>query len=549
MEERKEYENNFILVNEGASEPPKQEESWNTKTFGQTGEPSGGPSHTGMDGNRNAKTGMDMEYRRPDADSPKGYGYNYGYGPSGSGYADPGAAQSAGGGAGAAGSASSAHAAGNGPAAAYNNTYGGGPVYGAPGQGAGGYRQSPPYGQQEPRLQFTYGSGGGGGEYKKGKQGMGAGKKIAICALGVVVAFGAGFGGAIAAISVTGGSTGITGSNQNVTITPADTVSTGEAVAAKVLPSVVGISTTKEVRSQTWMGTYVQEMPDGVGTGVIVDEKGYILTNSHVVSDGQAKNITVSLADGREVEGSVLWNDSTLDLAIVKIEAGGLEAAELGDSDTVRIGAYAAAIGNPLGLTFDRTVTQGGISGLNRTITVANNNGTTTTMEGLIQTDAAINSGNSGGPLLNSEGQVIGINTARASAGEGMGFAIPINVAKTIVEEVRETGTYKKAYIGISGTDVETASVYYQFSPKEELGTETGAYIVQIYTNSPAAQVGIREGDVIIGLDDKEITSMSELTKELYNYKPGDQVRLTIMRDKKEIKLDVTLTEKDNISE
>ena len=118
MEERKEYENNFILVNEGASEPPKQEESWNTKTFGQTGEPSGGPSHTGMDGNRNAKTGMDMEYRRPDADSPKGYGYNYGYGPSGSGYADPGAAQSAGGGAGAAGSASSAHAAGNGPAAA-----------------------------------------------------------------------------------------------------------------------------------------------------------------------------------------------------------------------------------------------------------------------------------------------------------------------------------------------------------------------------------------------------------------------------------------------
>ncbi|MBR3719457.1 MAG: trypsin-like peptidase domain-containing protein, partial [Firmicutes bacterium] len=297
----------------------------------------------------------------------------------------------------------------------------------------------------------------------------GIGQLIAIL-LVAAIAFGCGFGGAYAYnfavdkgwITAAAGSGrtseagGTEGSEGTVTIEPgtaaADSISINitddmtiaEAIAAKTMPSVVGIST---VATQTYNGfggfggfwgfgggggTYDTTM---VGTGVIVDEAGYILTNSHVVNDGDTKSVTVSLYDGSDVDGTVLWNDSTLDLAVVKIEdTGDLVAADLGDSDTVNIGAYAAAIGNPLGLEFERSMSQGIISGLNRSIQVSDGS-KTTTMEGLMQTDATINSGNSGGPLFNSKGQVIGINTAKASSGEGMGFAIPINVAKPIVEQ------------------------------------------------------------------------------------------------------------------
>ncbi|MGI6751723.1 MAG: S1C family serine protease [Anaerovoracaceae bacterium] len=366
------------------------------------------------------------------------------------------------------------------------------------------------------------------------------GKKILLFMGILVISLGAGFGGGILASDYTGGSS--PANTQQVIINPADEIGIGEAVAAKVIPSVVGISTTREQIRQSWGGIYTQEIPQGVGTGFIVDEKGYILTNSHVVSDGQAKTITVQLTDGREEYGTVLWSDATLDLAIVKIKAQDLIAAELGDSDTVKIGSYAAAIGNPLGMEFDRTVTQGGISGLNRTITVASGNGFQgVTMEGLIQTDAAINSGNSGGPLLNNKGQVIGINTAKASIGEGMGFAIPINVAKTIVEQVSKTGTFSKAYIGIRGADVENAAAYYRFLPKETLGVETGAYVVEITPNSPAAAGGLAEGDVIVALDGKRIKGINHLTKMLYDYKPGDKVKLTIVRDKVELDVEIEL--------
>ena len=365
------------------------------------------------------------------------------------------------------------------------------------------------------------------------------GKKVIAVILVVLLSAGAGFGGGLAALyygqSILG-----TSSTNEITIKPDDDINTAEAIAAKAIPSVVGISTSTEVTYQSFFGEQ-KGVQNGVGTGIIVDEKGYILTNSHVVSDGNAEKIVVQLTDGREVDGKVLWNDKSIDLAIVKVEATNLTAAELGNSDDVRIGSYAAAIGNPLGLAFDRSVTQGVISGLNRTITVSDGQ-SQVTMDGLIQTDASINSGNSGGPLLNSRGQVIGINSAKAQSGEGLGFAIPINTAKPIVDEIKTKGEFKRSYIGIKGGNV---SEYLDAYPEAKLGTKTGVYVVQIYTDSPAAEAGMKEGDIIVGLDDKKIETMTQLISTLFQYRPGDSVKLSVMRDSREMSFTVKLTSMD----
>ena len=218
-----------------------------------------------------------------------------------------------------------------------------------------------------------------------------------------------------------------------------------QAVTEKAMPSVVGITTT--VMSSNNMFSIPTES-EGVGTGIVVDSNGYILTNSHVISDGEAKKVNVLFNDGSSIDGNVVWYDSQLDLAIVKVNKTGLTPAELGDSNKVSIGDISIAIGNPLGLELQRTVTQGIISGLDRTIKTES-----ATMTGLIQTDASINSGNSGGPLLNEKGQVIGINTAKTSEGESLGFAIPINQAKEIIESVIKNGSYEKVKLGIRGYD------------------------------------------------------------------------------------------------
>lgn len=363
-------------------------------------------------------------------------------------------------------------------------------------------------------------------------------KKMISVLLIILLSAGAGFGGGLAAMYYGQNILpGISASN-DITIKPVGDINIAEAVAEKVIPSVVGISTKTEVTYQSWFGNQ-RGITEGVGTGIIVDEKGYILTNSHVVSDGSAETITVQLTDGREVEGKVLWNDKSIDLAIVKIEANNLVAAELGDSEVVKIGSYAVAIGNPLGLAFDRSVTQGVISGLNRSITISDGK-TQTTVDGLMQTDASINSGNSGGPLLNSQGEVIGINTAKAQSGEGLGFAIPINTAKPIVQEIKTKGEFKRAYIGIRGGSV---SDYLQAYPDENLGSESGVYIVQIYTDSPAQKAGLKEGDIIIGVNDEKVETMTELISDLFKYRPGDTVKLKIVRDLRTITEDVTLTE------
>lgn len=362
--------------------------------------------------------------------------------------------------------------------------------------------------------------------------------KIVSLLLIVLLSAGAGFGGGLAALYYGQDLLPSTGGNSPIQITGSDSLNTAEAIAEKVIPSVVGISTTSRITYQSWFGTQ-QGISQGSGTGIIVDEQGYILTNSHVVGDGKAEEIVVQLYDGREVKGSVLWNDRSIDLAIVKIQATGLTAAELGDSEEVRIGSYAAAIGNPLGMAFDRSVTQGIISGLDRTITVSDGQ-TQTTMEGLMQTDASINSGNSGGPLLNSRGQVIGINSAKAQTGEGLGFAIPINTAKPIIDEIKTKGEFNRSYLGIRGISVEDFNQSY---PENKLSAESGVFIVQIYMDSPAAKAGMKEQDIISKLDGKEVKTMTQLITGLYTHRPGDTIPVTIIRNGNTMEISVTLEE------
>jgi len=345
-------------------------------------------------------------------------------------------------------------------------------------------------------------------------------KKMVSILLIVLLSGGAGYGGGMAALYYGNPSE----ANSNLTIKVNDDISTAEVVAEKVIPSVVGISTTSQVSYQSIFGSQTGVV-SGVGTGIIVDPKGYILTNSHVVEDGAADAINVELSNGEEIAGVVLWHDKNIDLAIVKIEADHLVAATLGNSDEVKVGSYALAIGNPLGMAFERSVTQGVVSGLNRSITVSVGQ-TQSTMDNLIQTDASINSGNSGGPLLNSKGEVIGINSAKAQSAEGLGFAIPINTAKSVIDAIKTNGEFHKVYIGIKGISV---AEYLQTYSEKNLGTEEGVYIVQIYTNSPAAKAGLREGDIIVGIQNEKIDTMTQLITNLYRYKPGETVAVEVI--------------------
>ena len=301
-----------------------------------------------------------------------------------------------------------------------------------------------------------------------------------------------------------------------------------KAVVQKAMPSVVGI-TTVSTQNDYFFGV---RQTSGVGTGVIVDERGYILTNSHVVDDGAATSVTVLFYDGSKQEAKVLWNEKALDLAVIKVEKTGLPVAELGDSDTVEVGDISVAIGNPLGLEFERSVTQGIISGLNRSIQISE----TESIDNLIQTDASINPGNSGGPLLNSKGQVIAINSAKISSAEGLGFAIPINIAKPIVDQFIEKGEFQRVYLGIRGIDVD----YYKQATGANLNIETGIYIASVEPGSAAEKAGLKEGDVLVKFDGKDMNQMSKLVRELYTKRPGDSASVEIFRDGKTINVDIT---------
>lgn len=319
-----------------------------------------------------------------------------------------------------------------------------------------------------------------------------------------------------------------TSNNQEIVINPNDSYTTVSAVVQKSMSSVVGI-TTVEIKDYL----YTQQLVSGVGSGIIVDSDGYILTNSHVISDGNAKEIQVLFEDGEKVNAEVVWVDNYMDLAIIKVNRTNLPVAVLGDSDSLVVGELAIAIGNPLGLEFQRTVTSGIISGLNRSVQVDNN----VVMENLIQTDASINPGNSGGPLLNAKGEVVGINTAKISSAEGLGFAIPINTAKPIIEEVIKTGTYQKAYIGIKGVSVEE----YEMGLGVDLAAESGVVVLEVQANSPASKAGLQNGDIITKMNDKDIEDMYDLKNSLYSYKPGEKISLEILRNGEKKTVEVTL--------
>ena len=303
-----------------------------------------------------------------------------------------------------------------------------------------------------------------------------------------------------------------------VNINTSDNINTVSAVVKKAMSSVVGITTVEEVQ-QYW---FSPQLVEGLGSGVIVHGDGYILTNSHVVAGGNAKSVTVLFENGDKLPANVLWSDSSLDLAIVKVEATNLPVADLGDSDDIEVGEIAVAIGNPLGLEFQRTVTSGIISGLHRSVQVSQNN----IIEDLIQTDASINPGNSGGPLLNSKGQVIGINTAKIKSGEGLGFSIPINEAKMAIEEVINSGTYQTVFMGISGVSVEE----YEGNFGIKLPADKGVVLLQVSADTPAHKAGLYNGDILTKIDDIEIDSMAKLKKTLYKYKLGDKAKLTVIR-------------------
>lgn len=373
--------------------------------------------------------------------------------------------------------------------------------------------------------------------------------------------------------SLNGGTTeAVTETAQNDTddnlikLSSADSVSlikttdeTGDALATediveKLLPSVVGVESTFNITSQNSgyyygfgydFGTPTTREAVGTGTGVIITENGYIVTNAHVIYDseyggGLAQSVSVLLEDGDTYDAEVIGYDTDCDLAVLKINAKGLTAAEFGDSDALKLGEDVVAIGNPLGFELMDTVTSGIVSGLNRSITINDK------AMNLIQTDAAINSGNSGGPLINKYGQVIGINSSKMSASysevtiEGIGFAIPSNQVMQIVDDLMEYGYVTgKPQLGISCQDVtETVSQMYNLP--------IGVYVTSVTEDGAADKAGIREGDIITAVNDTEVETSAELVAEKNKYSAGDKIEITFIREGKEKTVKVTLDEAEN---
>ena len=306
-------------------------------------------------------------------------------------------------------------------------------------------------------------------------------------------------------------------------------------VLENVVKSVVGISKIKNTGNAIFLNNSTEDL--GLGTGMIVSSKGYILTNWHVAGN-KYSSCYITLENGSIYNGTVMWADSDLDLAIVKISATNLEAVILGDSDNIELGEKAYAIGNPIGVEFQRTVTSGIISGIDRTIKIDDENGTSY-MEDLIQTDATINPGNSGGPLINSRGEVVGINSVKIENAEGIGFAIPINIVKPIIESFETSASFEEANIGIFAYDKNVIPYL-----NSNLKFNSGIYVAQITKDGPSYNSGLKEGDIITKIDNIEINKMSELRKYIYTKKVGEEVSLTVLRNNREYNIQVILGKK-----
>lgn len=314
-----------------------------------------------------------------------------------------------------------------------------------------------------------------------------------------------------------------------------DKIITG--IVEKTSASMVGIRITLKDGK---IPSVLQSQSKSEGSGIIISEDGYIATNYHVVSymDSDSAYSSVSimevfLSDGRQVKAEFVGGDEQTDLAVIKIEAADLTPVEYGDSSRLKAGEMALVIGNPLGISFAGSVTKGCISAVNRTI----NTGSTSLT--LIQTDAAVNPGNSGGALLNSEGKVVGIVNAKISETdvEGLGFAIPINDAKPILEQLKENGYVKgRPFIGIRGSQVTEAI-------SEQYGIPEGVYVVSVEEKSAAEAAGLKQGDVIVQMEGKAISSMSDIEEIKKEHKPGDSVTIKLVRNGKEITVKLTFGE------
>lgn len=306
-------------------------------------------------------------------------------------------------------------------------------------------------------------------------------------------------------------------------------------IIEEVSQCVVGISKLQDNGSSIFLKDSSSEL--AIGTGMIISEDGYILTNQHV-SGNKYSTCYVTLSNGKEYTANVIWADTDIDISIIKINAKGLTYANLGDSDKIKVGEEVYAIGNPIGFEFRRTVTYGIISAKDRTIKIEDGE-KPSYMEDLIQTDATINLGNSGGPLIRRDGTVIGINTIKITSAEGIGFALPINIIKPVISKIIEKGTFEEATIGIFAYDKE---VIPYLDSKLEL--KNGIYVAQVILDGTANKAGVKEGDIITKIDNIELNKMSELREYIYTKSPNDEVTLTILRNNKTITLTVKLGKK-----
>ena len=369
------------------------------------------------------------------------------------------------------------------------------------------------------------------------RRGAGAGTVLAATLAAAVLAS----GGTVLGLNAAGvfdrpaGSGAGSGTNPNATsVRQPVTVDESSAVidvATKAGPSVVRI-----FEQGVDPNSITQEPTQGIGSGVIFDAGGWILTNRHVVAG--ANSLTVELKDGTKYPGTIYGVDTLTDLAIVKIEATDLPAATVGDSDGLKVGELVVAIGSPLG-TFSNTVTSGIVSATGRRIQTDGGD-----LRNLIQTDAAINPGNSGGPLLNATGAVIGINTAIARDASGIGFAIPVNIARPLMRQALAGQELQRPYIGVHYVQIDA-----QVAKDQGLSVKEGALVREdqasgepgVVSNGPAAKGGVREGDIVTKIADQTIDTLHPLDAVLSQFSPGDTVALQILRDGKPITVNVTL--------
>jgi serine protease Do len=282
----------------------------------------------------------------------------------------------------------------------------------------------------------------------------------------------------------------------------------------KLSESVVGIDSTKLHRDNRFGLVPIE----GQGSGVIIDSKGTIVTNHHVIDD--AAKVQVNLKDGRTFVGEVIGSDPATDVALVKVNAEDLPYATLGDSESLKVGQFALAIGNALGLPGAPTVSLGVISALGRPLP-----GTDFVIEGLIQTDAAINPGNSGGPLADLDGRVIGINTAMIPFAQGVGFAIPSETIKRVIEQISKQGRVIRPWLGISGFDVNRS-----VARRYGLSAESGVLLAEVLRDGPSHRAGLREGDIVVGIGENKVQDMKSLVTALSRFTIGDEVAVGFVR-------------------